>query len=202
MKQCIKQWLTGILSLGLVFVTHSALASSCGSHGSIDKAAHAHQHKDKKAVTTDKTKKAPSFLFVIDAKQGEITKDKNGQFHLVLKHADMNHVIMFSDRPNRIVKYIKGERLQSMWKEGKDSFEKVPPNAVLSGTGIKTQIVILNGIHVTKDAVSLPISVRENETEFIGRLQTPTAIQSATLTIDVSWTMGMHGTSSVMSHDK
>ena len=65
MKQCIKQWLTGILSLGLVFVTHSALASSCGSHGSIDKAAHAHQHKDKKAVTADKTKKTPSWMFVL-----------------------------------------------------------------------------------------------------------------------------------------
>ena len=33
---------------------------------------------------------------------------KNGKTYLVLKHADVNHVIMFSDRPNRIVKIITG----------------------------------------------------------------------------------------------
>ena len=77
-----------------------------------------------KPATTDIAKKAAEFLYVIDAKQGEIKKDKNRQFHLVLEHADINHVIMFSDRPNRIVKYITGEKLQSLWKVGKNSFEK------------------------------------------------------------------------------
>ena len=123
-------------------------------------------------------------MFVIDAKKGEIKKDKNGQFHLMPKHTDMNHVIMFSDRPNRIVKYITGEALQKLWPIGKNSFKKDPPNAVLSGSGIKTQIVILNGIQVTKELVQYPISVSADEFDKVGKLHAVDEITSLTLTID------------------
>ena len=34
-------------------------------------------------VISEKANKAPSFLFVVDAKQGEIKQDKQGHFHLV-----------------------------------------------------------------------------------------------------------------------
>ena len=71
---------------------------------------------------------------MIQAKQGKI-ETKNGKTYLVLQHADVNHVIMFSDRPNRIVKTITGNDLQKLWKVGNNSFEKDPPNAVLSSAG-------------------------------------------------------------------
>ena len=63
-------------------------------------------------VSVNTAKKAPSFLFVIQAKKGEITYNKKtGQHELVLNKADVHHVIMFSDRPYRIVKYITGKEL-------------------------------------------------------------------------------------------
>ena len=131
-----------------------SLTLSCSSVLAADKKTVAAKPKP----STQHPKKAPSFMFVIDAKQGEIKKDKNGQYHLILQKVDMNQVIMFSDRPQRIVKYITGKDLQSLWKEGKNSFEKDPPNAVLSGTGIKTQIVILNGIDEANASLSISIS--------------------------------------------
>ena len=115
-------------------------------------------------------KKAPSFLFVIQAKQGKI-ETQNGKTNLVLKHADVNHVIMFSDRPQRIVKTITGNDLQKLWKVGNDSFEKDPPNAVLSSAGQKAQIVILNGIEVTKDTVVFPIRVSKEAVKNVGVLK-------------------------------
>ena len=171
MNTILRQCLSILVTLSLSMFTNIGLAG--GSDKPIAKPA-----------TTDVAKKAPSFLFVIDAKQGEIKKDTNGQFHLMFKHADMNHVIMFSDRPNRIVKTITGKDLQKLWPVGKNSFEKDPPNAVLSGTGIKTQIVILNGIHVTKDAVSFPISVSAEEDKLIGTIMRFPKLNALTLTID------------------
>ena len=144
------------LLLSLVFGV--LLLSSCGKDTT-------------KSTHTDPAaneKKAPSFLFVIQAKQGKI-ETKNGKTYLVLQHADVNHVIMFSDRPNRIVKTITGNDLQKLWKVGNDSFEKDPPNAVLSSAGQKAQIVILNGITVTDNTVKLAISVSEDEKKAIGQ---------------------------------
>jgi hypothetical protein len=147
--------------IGLLFslVFGLLLLSSCGKDTT-------------KSTHTDPAaneKKAPSFLFVIQAKQGKI-ETKNGKTYLVLKHADVNHVIMFSDRPNRIVKTITGNDLQKLWKVGNDSFEKDPPNAVLSSAGQKAQIVILNGIEVSKDNVVFPISVRKEAVSAVGGL--------------------------------
>ena len=70
-----------------------------------------------------------------------------------------------------------------MWKQGKKSFKKDPPNAVLSGSGIKTQIVILNGIHVKKDSVDFSITEGGNVKHKVLKLTTSEA-QGATLTID------------------
>jgi len=133
---------------------------------------------------TTVAKKAPSFLFVIQAKQGKI-ETKNGKTYLVLQHADVNHVIMFSDRPNRIVKTITGNDLQKLWKVGNDSFEKDPPNAVLSSAGQKAQIVILKGINVSKTTVEFPISISAGAHMVIGKLLVGSFFD-VTITIDVA----------------
>jgi len=142
--------------------------------------------KDKatKIAPTTAAKKTPSFLFVIDAKQGDITKDKKGQYHLVLKHAHIHHVIQFSDRPNSIVKYISGDQLKSLWKMGQNSFEQDPPNAVLSAFGLKTQIVILGGMEVTKETVSFAVSIGSDEAKVVSPLQPVSDLSHITLVID------------------
>ena len=105
---------------------------------------------------------------MIQAKQGKI-ETKNGKTYLVLKHADVNHVIMFSDRPYHIVKTITGNALQILWKVGNDSFEKDPPNAI-SSAGQKAQIVILNGVTVTDTTAVFPISSSQDEENVSAKL--------------------------------
>ena len=151
------------MSVALAFSTMT-FAAQTKAATTVDKKANV-----TKVAPTTVAKKAPSFLFVIQAKQGTI-ETKNGKTYLVLQHADVNHVIMFSDRPNRIVKTITGNDLQKLWKVGNDSFEKDPPNAVLSSAGQKAQIVIINGITVTDTTVVLRISISPEEVKRIGKL--------------------------------
>ena len=44
---------------------------------------------------------------------------------------DVNHVLMFSDRPFSIARYITSEQLASSWAVGENSFKADPPNAAL-----------------------------------------------------------------------
>jgi len=61
-----------------------------------------------------KTKKAPEFLFVITAKSAEIKKMGDNRYTLTMNHTDVDHVLMFSDRPYRIAKYITGDEFAKM----------------------------------------------------------------------------------------
>lgn len=80
---------------------------------------------------TDKEKKDPvEWLFVISSKEGEIKKSAEGQYELILKHAHIERVLAFTDRPNRMVKFISPQAFKKLWGEGKNSFEKDPPNAI------------------------------------------------------------------------
>jgi len=52
--------------------------------------------------------------------------------------------VFFSDRPNRIAGHMATEEMIPLWKEGKDSFFKDPPNAALSifGDGKLTEMIV------------------------------------------------------------
>ena len=151
--------------------------------------------------------KAPSYFFVIQAKQGKIVT-KNDQQYLLLEYDKDNphHVIQFSDRPYRIVKIISEEKLKTMWKEGNDSFEKDPPNAVLSYSlkkelpddkidyqQAKAQIVILNGITVKDQTIEFPVSISDAEEKSIGKLKVPREMFDVVLTIDTQQCEDMPG---------
>jgi len=107
-----------------------------------------------KGASATEMKTASSFLFVWQVKQGKI-ETQDGKTYLVLKKTDVHYVMIFSDRPYRIVKIITGKDFQKIWKTGKDSFEKDPLNAVLSLAGEKAQIVILGSIHVKGDEIRM-----------------------------------------------
>ncbi len=164
------------ISVALAFSSITFAAEAKCSKGA-DKKAQA----VKEAPTTVK-KEEPSYLFVVQAEQGMI-ETIDGQTKLVLKHTDVHHVIKFSDRPYRSVKYITGEDLKNLWKEDKDSFADDPPNAVLSSAGQKAQIVILNGMTVTKTTVEFPISISDDEAKVIGNIKEGT-ISDVILVID------------------
>lgn len=75
-------------------------------------------------------KKKVAWLFVITSKNGEIQANQQGLYRLTLKHTHIEQVMMFSDRPDRIVKVISPEKFLALWDNGEHSFEKDPPNAV------------------------------------------------------------------------
>ena len=117
------------------------------------------------SATKEKTKidkKAPEFLFVISAKSGEIKQVGKNRYTLTMKHTDVDHVLMFSDRPYRIAKYITAKELASTWKVGINSFEKDPPNAALVVHGFKHATVVeLLGMDVRKSQVTYHFSFLE-----------------------------------------
>ena len=177
-------WLTAI-ALGLVL--------GCASSGfAADSAAKAKSCslKNKTTATASTTasaaenKKALSYKFVVSSKTATIKKLDGHRYTLTMKRIDINHVIEFSDRPNRIVKYIKGSELQEKWTEGKNSFAENPPNAVLSATNQKPVIVVLGGVHVKKTAVTFYVSATAS---------TPhTILNNVTLSID-DWSQSNGG---------
>ncbi len=70
----------------------------------------------------------PMYLFVQNAKS--MTFDKSTGTLTLKELSPMT--VYFSDRPDRITGNMPTASYMSLWKDGKDSFDKVPPNATLS----------------------------------------------------------------------
>jgi hypothetical protein len=86
-------------------------------------------------VTTQSTQKA-SFLFVLRADTGVITKTDGG-YTLTLKGMD-DKVLYFSDRPVRKAGFITMTQFMGDWAKGKNSFQANPPNAAIVHAALKT----------------------------------------------------------------
>jgi hypothetical protein len=57
---------------------------------------------------------------------------KQGLYKLTLQQV-RPYVTYYSDRPNRVIGQISNKKFYAKWQEGKNSFSKDSPNAVLSG---------------------------------------------------------------------
>ena len=106
-----------------------------------------------KPAVEKKTEK-PSFLFVIQANTGQIIKEGKTS-KLIMNTSNLHKVIMFSDRPMHIVTHINNEKLKEIWIEGDNSFEKDPPNAVLTAAGREAEIEILTSFSVKGDIITI-----------------------------------------------
>ena len=108
---------------------------------------------------------------------------QNGHYQLTMSQGDIDKVIMFSDRPNRIVKTITADQLQAMWKVGKNSFQEDPPNAVLSASGHLPEIIELTDMVVSQQGqVSYHFTMTANQAVKPSALGS--TIQNVVLTID------------------
>lgn len=86
----------------------------------------------------------PSFMYVVYAHKGALKHKKGDHYVLMLDRSDLDQVIQFSDRPERIVNYITGKEMQNLWRPGYDNnFLTDPPNAVLNIQGHRPKIVEL-----------------------------------------------------------
>lgn len=151
------------------FIIAATLALSIG-------VAHANPSSSSAPAATSKSKHMQSFLFVVNADSAKITKSQNGGYILELDRADINHAIMFSDRPNRIVKIIKGQDLAKIWSKGSDSFATDPPNGVLTANDLKPVVVQLNSHAMNGDKVTFKMT---------GNLSNiPSALHNPSLIID------------------
>ena len=92
----------------------------------------------------------PSYLFVITSNNGVIQPTSDGSYQLILNHGDVEKVLVFSDRPYRLVRHITGEALNTMWSEGTNSFADDHPNAAVV-INQHVQTVILTSITVQGD---------------------------------------------------
>ena len=86
-------------------------------------------------VSTEAKEKA-SFLFVLRAQTGVITK-VGSVYTLTLKGMD-DKVLYFSDRPVRKAGFITVSQFMSDWAAGKNSFQANPPNAAIVHAALKT----------------------------------------------------------------
>ena len=85
-----------------------------------------------------------SWLFMLSTKDAYIVEESN-----ILRLAvpiDAN-VVMFSDRPERIVRPISLSGLFDAWSRGRDSFENTPPNAAIA-LGDKKAVVALTDFEI------------------------------------------------------
>ena len=87
-------------------------------------------------VTSIKANQEASFLFVLSAKTGVITKSDAG-YTLTLQGMD-DKVLYFSDRPVRQAGFIAMTQFMGDWANGNNSFAVNPPNAAIVHTALKT----------------------------------------------------------------
>lgn len=169
MRLCLKTTVTAAV-LALSLSGAQAQQHDPAVHGPIAKS----------SVTAAKAANAPSYLFVLSAREAKAKRLRRGYTLLSFNQSNVNQVVMFSDRPSRIVTTITDDELNKLWKEGDDSFEKDPPNAVLSAKGVLPQIVTIIGIQVSQDGVVYRI----RPTKPNAKLNLPRRLKDMVLTID------------------
>ena len=115
-------WLAAI-ALGFGF--------ACASSGFAVGAENNKATATKPSVVDDTKKNTPSFLFVIQAKQGHF-ETKAGKTYLVLNKAAMKHVVEYDKKTYQIIKYDFKSFFSSKWDEVSRSFNKDPRYAFIT----------------------------------------------------------------------
>lgn len=107
--------------------------------------------------SSKKSKSNIDYLLVILSNKGELKQGPNGKFQLIMQHKNMEDVLVFSNRPYRIVGNLTDKALQGDWVKGSNSFEKDHPNAAVV-IDQKAQAVILDNITVTDTELVFTVS--------------------------------------------
>lgn len=82
------------------------------------------------ATTTNASNATPEYLFVLEAKQANITKVNKG-YEIYLSGVDKK-TLYFSDRPVRKAGFVKTQKFIDAWMKPGSSFDLSPPNAAFS----------------------------------------------------------------------
>ncbi|MCP4474591.1 MAG: hypothetical protein GY821_08535 [Gammaproteobacteria bacterium] len=85
------------------------------------------------------------FLYVTEAKQGQMQKDSQGGYILTIHKMDIHHVLMFSQQPFELKRYIIAAAIRKNWHIGKGHF---PSNQAMQAVILSNQQV-LSQVRVT-----------------------------------------------------
>lgn len=127
----------------------------------------------------------PSWLFSITSAHGSFKKSatQKGVYVLDMPIKHMNQVLMFSDRPNRIVKSITPSQLKNIWTIGPNSFQNSPPNAVLVAQGLKPRIVTVKTIKTATDNIAYEVESTTSNAAYLTP-DIPSNLKDVTLMVD------------------
>ena len=87
-----------------------------------------------------------SLLFVLTARQGSIHLDDEGHHILTFHKQDIDDLVAFTDRPERLAFKVSVPMLKAFWDSGARSFSRIPPNAVVEDRSLDIEITELTGI--------------------------------------------------------
>ena len=128
------------------------------------------------------TQKKEEVLLMIQASSGKVTG--NSSIGYTLTHKEMHDtVIWFSNRPNRKAGSIPVKDLLKAWDEGKDSFKKDPPNAILVIANSEPVVVELVLITSNGNKASFQLTQLEGQEHKIKDKSGPTTIYIDGLTL-------------------
>ena len=91
---------------------------------------------------------APQFLFVLHSDQGSYVTESGDLEILQFPKKHISAVEMFSNRFRKVRSEFRQPRVRDLWKLRDVSFQK-SAKATLSSSGLRTQIIEINGIEVT-----------------------------------------------------
>jgi len=133
-----------------------------------------------KAMCTAKkqTNKPLEWLFAVTAKQGMLSNEA-GNYFLDIKHDDVERIVAFTDRPNRIVKTMTATGLADEWiSAGSNSFKEDPPNASIASAGTPLDIIEIIDASLMNKVLRFKFKYLNSSARMLGK------IDNVVLTID------------------
>ena len=125
-----------------------------------------------------KTVKPLEWLFAITAIQGTLSNEA-GNYFLDIKHGDVERIVAFTDRPNRIVKLMTATGLANEWiTPGSNSFKEDPPNASFASAGTPLDIIEIIDASSMNDVLRFKFRYLNSSERKLGK------IDNVVLTID------------------
>jgi hypothetical protein len=99
--------------------------------------------------SSQKTQPQSKVIFVVAAVDGFV-KQVGHSYELLLNLNSVQQTLLFTDRPSRLVKYVKKQTLNKAWfsKSETHNFSQDAPNAVLSTQGQLPSVITITKMHL------------------------------------------------------
>ncbi len=111
-------------------------------------------HQPAKLSASQSKKNGLTYDVILSSGKATVRKVKSGVYELRMILPPTNQVLLEPNRPNSSF-YVPLRMLKGIWDLGKDSFKKVPPNAVLSAEKLRPTVVVLTSFSIGKNDTAI-----------------------------------------------